>query len=113
MTRAPQCRGDALIEHPADCQVNNALAETLLGDPIELLNGGHILSEPWPDELWVSASQIVAAEDRACLHSSGQQAAAQRAISQRRNVIFSTIGQKVRLDSTFEQIVRRLQHMKR
>src|ERR1700688_158138 len=28
-TRAPQCRGDALVEHPADRQMNNALAETL------------------------------------------------------------------------------------
>src|SRR6202011_5281339 len=39
MTRAPQRRCYTLIEHPADRQVNDALAEALLSEPIEPFHG--------------------------------------------------------------------------
>src|SRR5271167_2019449 len=113
MTRAPQCRGDALVEHPTHRQVNDALAEALLGEPVELSDGGHILSKSRLDEFRVSAPEIVTIEHCAWLHSSGQQPTAQRSISEHRNLVFAAIGKKVGLDSAFEQIVGRLQHVKR
>src|SRR6058998_1809702 len=33
--RAPESYRDALIEHPANCQVNDALAVALAGEPVE------------------------------------------------------------------------------
>src|ERR1035437_846433 len=110
MTGSPQCRGDALVEHPADRQVNNALAETLF-DPIELAHGGQILCEPGLAEFRVGAPQIVTIEYRIRPHSSGQQPSTQRSISQHRNSIFLTVRQEVGLDTTLEQIVGRLQYM--
>ena len=44
--RAPQRGGDTLVEYPTDRQVNDALAETFLGQLIEALHGGEILTEP-------------------------------------------------------------------
>jgi hypothetical protein len=70
MTRAPQRRGDALVEHPTDRKVNYALAETLR-EPIEPLHGGHVLREPRLEELRVGAPQIVAIESRVRSHSTG------------------------------------------
>src|ERR1700722_10765185 len=89
--RAPQRRGNALIEHPTNRQVNNALVETLPCKLIKLLHGGHILYEPRLHKFWVSTPQVVAIEDRTRLHSSGQQAAAQRSISECRYFIFAAI----------------------
>src|ERR1700674_3612061 len=111
MARAPEGCGDALVEHPADRQMNDALAETLLRQPVELLHGSHILSEPGLDELRVTAPEVVASKNRAGLDASGQQASAQRAISECRTFVFAAIGKKVSLDTAFEQIVRRLQHI--
>src|SRR5450631_808804 len=71
VTRAPQRRCDALIEHPADSQVNDALAKALLSESIEFLHSGQILSEPGFDEFRICASQIVAAKNGIDLHSSG------------------------------------------
>jgi len=69
--RAPQRRGNTLIEHPANRQVNNALAETLPGEPIQPLHGGHILCEPRLAEFRIAAPKIVAIEDRVRRHASG------------------------------------------
>src|SRR5580658_6390422 len=71
MARAPQRRGDTLIEHPADSQLNNVLAETLLSELVEPLHRRKILPEPRLLELWISAPQIVAGESRIGTHSSG------------------------------------------
>src|ERR1700730_882875 len=46
-----------------DRQVNDALAEALLSEPIEPFHGGQILHEPGLEELRVGASQIVAIEN--------------------------------------------------
>jgi hypothetical protein len=46
IARAPKRGSDALIEHPADRQLNNMFAETVLRQLIELLHGGKILGEP-------------------------------------------------------------------
>ena len=53
MTRAPQRRGDALVKHPADRQVDNAPAEASPRQLIDFLHGGQILGKPGPDKLWV------------------------------------------------------------
>jgi hypothetical protein len=91
MTRPPQCRRDALVEHPPHRQMNNALAEALR-EAIEPVHGGQILYEPGPDELWVVTPQIVAIENRIRPHPAGQEASAQRAISKHRDFIFPAIG---------------------
>src|SRR5947209_15304451 len=44
---APQRRGDALIEHPANRQMDHSLVEALLGELIEPRHGSEILSEAW------------------------------------------------------------------
>ena len=75
------------------------------------MNGCQILREPRLEELRIRAPQVVATENRACPHSSRQQASAQRSISQHRDPVPSAIGQKVGFDSAFEQIVGRLQHV--
>jgi hypothetical protein len=41
----PQGRRDALVEHPADRQMDDALAKTLLREPIEPLHRSKILRE--------------------------------------------------------------------
>src|SRR3981189_3228061 len=93
MTRPPQRCGDALGEHPTDREVNKTLAEALLSEAVKLLHGGYILCEPRLEELRVGAPQIVAIENRVRPHSSGQEASAQRAISQHGNSILAAIGQ--------------------
>src|SRR5580700_810570 len=70
MTRAPQRRGNTLVEHPTDRHLNDALAETVLGEPIEPLHGGQILRKPGLEELRVTASQIVAIENGIWPHAS-------------------------------------------
>jgi hypothetical protein len=63
MTCAPQRRGDPLIEHPADRQVNDVLAETFLGETIEPLHGGEILTKSRLLEFRVRAAQVIAVEN--------------------------------------------------
>src|SRR5271163_1221232 len=46
MTRAPQRRGYTLIEHPADGELDNVLAEALLSELVEPLHRREILREP-------------------------------------------------------------------
>src|SRR6516225_11776450 len=45
VTRAPQRRGDALTEHPANRQMDHSLVEALLGELIEPRHGSEILAE--------------------------------------------------------------------
>jgi len=46
MARAPQCRGDSLIEHPANRQMNDTFIKAFPCKLIESLHGGKILREP-------------------------------------------------------------------
>src|SRR5262249_56384989 len=50
MACAPQGRGDALIEHPANRQMDHSLVETLPGELIEPRHGGRIPPQTWPPE---------------------------------------------------------------
>src|SRR4029077_13847928 len=53
MPRAPQRRGDALIEHPAHGKLNDVLAETFLSELVELLHRRQGLRKPGLSELWI------------------------------------------------------------
>ena len=70
----------------------HALAEASPREPIELVHRRQILREARLEELRVVAPQIVAIKKRVCLHSSRQQAAAQRSISQHRYVVVLAVG---------------------
>ena len=113
MARAPKRGRDALIEHPADRQLNNMFAEAVLRQLIEPLHGGKILGEPRRLELRVGAAQIVTIECSIWPHPPRQQAPAERAIAERRDLVLATIGQDISLDLALEQIIGRLQHMQR
>src|SRR5205807_238786 len=102
MTRAPQRRGDALVEYPADRQMNDAFAETILGETIELLHGGEILCEPRLAELRIGAAKIIAVEFAVRSHASGQQPPAQSSVDEGRDLVLAAIGQQVGLDCALE-----------
>src|SRR5262245_14414978 len=87
MARAPQSRGDTLVEHPADCQVNDALAEALLGKPVQPLHGGKILPKPRLLEFRIAATKIVAAESRIRPHPTGEETSAEGAIAKSRDLV--------------------------
>jgi hypothetical protein len=69
---SPQRRSDSLVEHPADRQMDDALAEPFLREPIEPLHGGKISTEPGLLEFGIRAAQVVAVEYRIRLHPPGQ-----------------------------------------
>src|ERR1700730_14649322 len=103
----PQGRRDALVEHPADRQIDDALAEALLREPIEPLHGSEILREARLLEFWIGAAQVVAREFAVCPHPAGEETAAQRAIAERRDLVLEAIGQDVGLDAALEQVIGR------
>src|SRR5713226_7213435 len=72
MARAPQRRGDPLVQHPTDRQVDAPLAEALLREAIEPIHGGKILREAWLLEFWVRAAQVVAVEFGIRPHPAGE-----------------------------------------
>src|ERR1700757_1722692 len=109
MTGPPQCHRDSLVEHPADRQMNDAFAETSQGELIEALHRVEILREPRLEKFGVAETQIVAVERRKRLHPPGQQAAAQGAVAQCRDLVVTAIRQKVGLDAAFEQVIGRLE----
>ena len=45
ITCAPQRRGDALVECPANGQVNDSFSKAVLGQLIQAVHGGEILSK--------------------------------------------------------------------
>jgi hypothetical protein len=102
-----------LVENPTDRQVNDALTETFLGELIEALHGGEILTEPRLLEFWVRSAQIVTAESRIWPHPPRQKAATQGAVPKGGNPVFVAIGQNIRLYAAFGNIVGRLKHMDR
>src|SRR5258706_10286961 len=113
MTGTPKRSGDALVEHPADREMNDTLAEAFPGKLVEPLNSSQVLREAWRLEFRISAAQIVAFKYGIRPHASGKQAPAQRAITERRDGVPAAIGQDIGFDAALEQIIRRLQHMKR
>ncbi len=93
--------------------MNNALAEPFLGEPIKPLDGGEILRKAGCLEFWVGAPQIVPLEGRVRPHAPRKKSPAQRAIAECRDAVLAAVRQEVGFDSALEQIVRRLQHVKR
>jgi hypothetical protein len=87
MARTPKRGSDALIEHPADRQLNNVFAETVLRQLVELLHGGKILGEPRVLELRVGAAEIVTIKCSIWPHPPRQQTPAECAISERRDLV--------------------------
>lgn len=87
----PTRQGDTLVENPTDRQ-DDALTETFLGELIEALHGGEILTEPRLLEIWVRSAQIVSAESRIWPHSPRQKAATQGAVPKGGNPVFVAIG---------------------
>src|SRR5499427_7881078 len=113
MACAPQGRGDALIEHPANRQMDHSLVETLPGELIEPRHGGEILLEAWPLKFRIGAAKVVALEFAVWPHPSGQEAAAECAVAKGRDLVLLAIREDVGLDTALEQIIGRLQHMER
>src|SRR5450755_831797 len=113
MASAPQCRRDALIEHPANRQLNDALVEAPASKLVEPLYRGKIVGESRLVKLRVAAAQIVALECGIRSHPSRQQATAQCSIAECRDLVVAAIAQEIRLDAAFEQVVGRLQHVQR
>src|SRR5262249_30172993 len=108
---APQRRGDALIEHPANRQVDHSLVEASLGELIEPRHGGEILPEAWLLKFRIGAAKIIALEFGVRPHPPGQEAAAECAVAKDRDLVLSAIGEDVGLDAALEQIIGRLQNM--
>src|SRR5262249_57756979 len=71
VARAPQRGGDALIEHPANRQMDHSLVEALPGELIEPLNSSEIVPEAWLLKFRIGAAKIVAAEFAVRPHPSG------------------------------------------
>src|SRR5215470_10583730 len=95
----PERRGNALVEHPADGEVDDSLVEAPSGKVIEPLHGSKVLAEAWLLEFGIGAAKIVAVERTAGCHAAGQKAAAKRAISERRDFVLSAIGQDLVFDA--------------
>src|SRR5229473_2270747 len=100
--RAPQRGADPLIQHPADRQVDDPLAEPSLRKAIEPFHGGQILRKARRLEFWIRAPQIVALEFAILPHPAGEETAAQRAIAQSRDLVLAAIGQDIGLDAALE-----------
>ena len=62
MTRAPKRHADALVEHPAHGQVNDAPLEAIVRELVEPLNGGEVLRVAGWLEFRVQLPQIIALE---------------------------------------------------
>src|SRR5215510_10937255 len=101
---APQRRGDALIEHPANRQMDHSLVEALLGELIEPRHGSEILPEAWPLKFRIGAAKVVALELAVQPHPSRQEAAAECAVVIGRDLVLLAIGKDVGLDAAREQI---------
>src|SRR5882757_3978422 len=102
----------AAIEYPAYRQMDHSPVEAF---PCELVEPPHrveILLEAWQSKFWIALPQVVAGETARCGHAAGQQASAQRAVGEQRDLLLSAIGEHVLLDCAFEQIVGRLSRMK-
>src|SRR5712692_8428825 len=77
------------------------------------LHGGEVLREPRGLEFRIGAAQIIAAEAGIRPYPARQEAAAQRAVSERRDLVVAAIGQDIGLDGALEQVIWRLQYVQR
>ncbi len=68
MPCTPQCRRDALVEHPAHRQVNDTPAEAIPGQVIQLLHRRQILLKPGALKLGIATAQIIALKHRIRAH---------------------------------------------
>ena len=113
-TGAPQ--GDipfAAIEHPSHGEMDHSPAEAILREPVEFLDRGEVLRKSRREKFRIVLAQIVAGEAARFGHSAGQEAAAQRAIGQHRDVSRAAVGKNVLFDGAFEQVIGRLSGMQR
>src|ERR1700722_3659543 len=113
VTATPERDADALVEHPTHRQMNHAPAEAALREIVELPNGVEILRETRRLKFWVDAPQIVAVKSGVRLHASAQQSSTKRTIAERHDVVGATVRQYIGLAGALEQVVGRLQHMRR
>src|SRR4029079_14351862 len=113
ITGAPQRRGDTLVECPANGQVDDSFSKTVLGQLIQAVHGGEILSKAGLLKLRVGPSQVVASEDRVGSHSSRQQPTAEGPIAERRGAVLRAIRQDIGLERTFEKLIGRLHNVQR
>src|SRR2546430_17172798 len=93
--------------------MDHSLVEASLGEWIEPRHGSEILPEPWLLKFRIGAAKVVALEFAVRPHPSGQEAAAECAVAEGRDLVLSAIGEDVGLDAALEQIIGRLQHMQR
>src|SRR5262245_39168183 len=110
---APQRRGDALIEHPANRQMDHPFVEALLSELVEPRHGSEILSKPRLLKFRIGAAKVIALKFAVRPHPSRQEAAAECAVAKGRDPVLSAIGEDVGLDAALEQIIGWLQHMQR
>src|SRR5207248_9398863 len=87
VARTPECGGNAGIERPADRQVDDPLAKALLRQAIQPFHGSKVLREARLLEFRIGAAQVVAVERAVRPHASGEETAAERAISEGRNLV--------------------------
>src|SRR6202790_2753822 len=80
-TPAPERHADALIEHPADGQVNHAPQEVILREPIEPPHGLEVLPKAGLLELRVDPTQVIAFKGRLRAHPAAQEATTQRPVA--------------------------------
>src|SRR5439155_10747385 len=113
MARAPQRSCDALVQHPAHREMDDALAVAVLREQIQPLYGAQILVEAWRLEFRVVPAQVIAAELRVGPHPAREQPATERPVAQNGDVVPAAIRQDFLLDAALEKVVGRLQNMQR
>src|SRR5258705_2892145 len=103
MARAPQRDRDALVQHPAHREMDDALAVADLRALIQPLYRVKILREARLLEFRVVPAQIVTAERRVRLHAAGEQPAAERPVAQNGDIVPAAIRQDFVLDAALEK----------
>src|SRR4029077_19826192 len=90
---------------------DHPFAEALAGKLIKPFNGSEILRKRRLLELGAGGGQIVTLEFGVGSHATGQEPAAERAITEGRDLVLAAIGQDLGLDFALEEAVWRLQYM--
>src|ERR1700722_6113284 len=109
----PKCDANPLVQHPAHRRLDYVTMKAALGEFVELPHCLEILGEAGRLEFWVDATQIVAVEYSVRSHAPAQRAATECAIAQGCDAVGLAIGQNLRFNAAFEQVVRRLKDMQR
>jgi hypothetical protein len=113
MPGAPERYANALIEHPADGQLDHPLMKVIPRELIELLNRCEVLPESRRLELRINAPQIITFEGSVRPHSAAQEPATQRSVSKSNYIIRATVGENIILHGSLEKVVWGLQYMQR